>query len=172
MTLHGTAKCCWCSKSLMQIGAQWWCQTDRCRTWQRESAIGFNVPTYDKKGKHSGYEWQYWFTPLPSQAEFERRKAPRKLWGGSAGPGKSFGARRLAYRRCQRIPNFNVLLVRKTFPELQKTHIKAMRREAQELGFEWLEGSKEARFKNGSVIECGHMEDEAAVRSISRPSTT
>jgi len=57
-----------------------------------------------------------------------------------------------------------VLLIRKTFPELERTHIKAFRREAQELGFTWSESRRSAEFANGATIECGHLEDEAAVQ--------
>jgi hypothetical protein len=163
MTQHPTASCCWCQSKLEQIENVWWCPQKECRTKQRESGIAFQVPTIEK-GKHTGWGWTYWFTPLPSQAEFERRQAPRKLWGGAAGPGKSYGARRLAMRRCQVIPNYSVLLLRKTFPELERTHIKAMRRESQELGFTWAESRKTAEFKNGSTIECGHMEDADSVQ--------
>ena len=158
MTVHGSATCTWCQSPLMQVESVWWCPRAECREKQRESGIAI------KAGKKGAEQYRWWFCPLPSQAEFERRKAPRKLWGGSAGPGKSYGARKLAYRRAQRIAGLNVLLVRKTYPELERTHIKAMRRESQELGFEWVESRREARFRNGSVIECGHLEDDAAVQ--------
>lgn len=164
MTEHPTAKCCWCQRHLVRVDGVWWCQGEACRTLQRKAGIAFEVPRVGPKG-FEGYDWRWWFAPLPSQAEFERRKAPRKLWGGSAGPGKSYGARKLAYRRAQRIPGLNVLLVRKTYKELERTHIKAMRREAEELGFEWVESRYEASFpKTRAVIECGHLEDEAAVQ--------
>lgn len=157
-TVHPVARCCWCGTHLVKWLGHWWCQQQACQNRQREHAIVLKKTTGRK------VEETYWFAPLPSQAEFERVKAPRKLWGGSAGPGKSFGARRLAYRKALRIKGLNVLLVRKTYPELERTHIKAMRREAAEIGFEWVESRREARFPNGSVIECGHLEDADAVQ--------
>jgi hypothetical protein len=138
------------------VGGQWWCPTDECRAKQRKAGISL------KSGKKDAGRW--WFVPLPSQAQFDLVSAPRKLWGGSAGPGKSYGARRLAIKRCLTIPNYAVLLLRKTYPELERTHIKALRREAQELGFSWVESRKTAEFPNGATLECGHMEDEAAVQ--------
>jgi phage terminase large subunit len=149
---HPSAKCCWCQTPLKRdLTGVWWCQQDDCRLKQRESGIVIGN--------------RRWFTPLPSQAEFERRKAPRKLWGGSAGPGKSFGARRLAYRRALGLPKLSVLIVRKSYKDLERTHIKDMRNEAPELGFEWHESKYQARFPNGSMIECGHMEDTQAVQN-------
>jgi hypothetical protein len=133
----------------------WWCPDAGCRLKQREAGIVL------REGKKD----RWWFVPLPSQAEFERQKAPRKLWGGSAGPGKSFGARRLALRRCLRLPKLSVLIVRKSYKDLERTHIKDLRNEAPELGFDWLDGKYQARFANGSVIECGHMEDAQAVQN-------
>ena len=157
---HASAKCCWCATPLVRVDGIWWCLTPECRAKQLESAI-----VVQSSGKGKKTEHKYWFVPLPSQAQFDRVKAPRKLWGGAAGPGKSYGARRLAIRRCLMIPNYNVLLLRKTFPELERTHIKALRREADELGFTWAEARKTAEFPGTkSTLECGHMEDEAAVQ--------
>lgn len=45
------------------------------------------------------------------------------LWGGSAGPGKSFGLRMEALDWAMRIPGLQVYLFRRTFPELDKNHI-------------------------------------------------
>lgn len=151
---HRSAVCCWCRSPLVWGEGHWWCSTPACRTRQRESALQVQV---------NGV-WRWWFVPLPTQAQFDQTRAPRKLWGGRAGPGKSYGARRLAIRRCFFVKGINVLLVRKTYKELDRTHIKALRRESQELGFQWVEGRYEAVFPNGSTIECGHLEDDAAVQ--------
>jgi hypothetical protein len=151
---HPTAVCCWCGSGLVKA-KHWWCPRAECRTKQRESGIGV------QKGK--SVDW--WFVPLPSQAQFELVKAPRKLWGGAAGGGKSVAARRLAIKRCLKIAGYAVLLLRRSFPELERTHIRALRREAAELGlFSWAEARRTAEFPNGSTLECGHMEDEAAVQ--------
>ena len=96
----------------------------------------------------------------------------RKLIGGAAGFGKSDLARKGAYRLCMSLPGLSVLLLRKTNPELERTHIRAMRREQYELGgearsvFQWMEQAKECRFANGSVIECGYMDDDSAVQKF------
>jgi hypothetical protein len=102
--------------------------------------------------------------PLPKQVAFLELSGKRKLLGGAAGPGKSHVSRFGAYRLCLTIPGLSVLLIRKTRPELERTHIRKMRQEQRDIGFTWMEQAKECRFTNGSVIECGHMEDEAAVQ--------
>jgi hypothetical protein len=130
---------------------------------QRQWGIAVQVPKTGKTG-FGGYEWKRLWVPLPKQVAFLEMGGKRKLLGGAAGPGKSHVSRFGAYRLCLTIKNFSVLLLRKTRPELERTHIRKMRQEQYDIGFEWMEQAKECRFKNGSVIECGHMEDEAAVQ--------
>lgn len=67
-------------------------------------------------------------------------------------------------RRLSQIAKMQALLIRKTFPELERTHIRAFRWEARELGWEWIESRKELAVPNGSILECGHLEDEKAVQ--------
>lgn len=67
-------------------------------------------------------------------------------------------------RRLHTIPKMQALLIRKTFPELERTHIRAFRREAPELSWDWVESRKELVLPNGSILECGHLEDEKAVQ--------
>lgn len=151
VVIHATAKCVWCQSSLVRdSGGVWWCQRVECQNKQRAAGIAVGN--------------RRWFTPLPLQAYFEGLRAPRKLFGGAAGGTKSFGARRLAMRRLSQIPKMSALLIRKTFPELERTHIRAFRREAPELGWEWMESRKELVLPNGSILECGHLEDEKAVQ--------
>ena len=148
---HPTATCVWCKSALIRDDrGVWWCHRRACQDRQRASGIAVGN--------------RRWFTPLPLQAEFESIRAPRKLFGGAAGGTKSFGARRLAMRRLYSIPKMQALLIRKTFPELERTHIRALRREAPELGWTWVESRKELVLPNGSILECGHLEDEAAVQ--------
>jgi len=157
------AACCWCQSKLVKLDGHWWCPEKPCRTKQLQWAIALHVPVVGKGGMQ-GFAWKRWFVPLPKQVAFLEMPGKRKLLGGAAGPGKSHVARYGAYRLCLTVPNLSVLLLRKTRPELERTHIRAMRREQHDLGFTWMEQAKECRFTNGSVIECGHMEDEAAVQ--------
>jgi hypothetical protein len=163
MEAHPIAKCCWCASSLVKLEGHWWCPTKVCRDKQLAWGIAQQVPK-TVNGQMQGWTWKRLWVPLPKQVEFLQMAGKRKLLGGAAGPGKSHVSRFGAYRLCLTIPNLSVLLLRKTRPELERTHIRKMRQEQYDIGFEWMEQAKECRFKIGSVVECGHMEDEAAVQ--------
>lgn len=163
METHPIATCCWCKLSLVKKDGHWWCQTEACRTRQREWAIVHQVPNI-VNGRYAGHKPVFWWVPLPKQVAFLSLPSKRKLMAGAVGPGKSKTARNGAYRLCTDIPNMSVLLTRKTHPELERTHIKEMRREQNDLGFKWMEQAGQCRFPKGGVIECGHLEDEAAVQ--------
>lgn len=157
---HPLARCCWCVSALVKLEGQWWCPTPACR--KRQLAWGIAQQTWNEKT--GGWVWKRLWVPLPKQVAFLEMGGKRKLLGGAAGPGKSHVSRFGAYRLCLTIANLSVLLLRKTRPELERTHIRKMRQEQYDIGFDWMEQAKECRFKNGAVIECGHMEDEAAVQ--------
>ncbi len=163
LEVHPSAACCWCASKLVKVGKHWWCKTPACTTRQRSKAIVRQVPKI-VNGQFAGYEPEYWWVPLPKQVAFLDLPGKRKLMAGAVGPGKSKTGRNGAYGLCLTVPNMSVLLTRKTHPELERTHIKEMRREQNELGFKWMEQAGQSRFPNGSVIECGHLEDEAAVQ--------
>lgn len=162
--IHESARCCWCAQPLVQVDKIWWCPTPACRQRQREHGLGLQ----EKKG---GWRWVY--VPTPKQVEFDACPAKYVLYGGAAGPGKSHAARWALYRRAMRQPGFEALILRKTFPELEKTHLRRMnveqflpalpgQREPRRL-FDFVESKRIAKFENGSLIECGHMEDAEAV---------
>lgn len=151
------AACCWCKRALIQIDTIWWCPTDRCRQRQREHGLGRTL------GKGKAQKWEWFYVPTPKQVEFDACPSKYVLYGGAAGPGKSHAARWALYRRALRIPGYEALLLRKTFPELEKTHLRRMAREASLIGGEFIESKRLMRFANGSLIECGHMEDADAV---------
>lgn len=163
METHAIAKCCWCVSALVKLDGHWWCPTRACRDKQRAWAIVRQVPKI-VAGQFQGYQSEFWWVPLPKQVAFLELSGKRKLMRGAVGPGKSKTARNGAYRLCLTVPNLSVLLTRKTHPELERTHIKEMRREQEDLGFKWMEQAGQCRFPNGSQIECGHLEDEAAVQ--------
>lgn len=152
--IHPSAKCCWCTQPLVKVEDIWWCPTPECRKRQREHGLGLQE-------KRKGWRWIY--VPTPRQVDLDACAAKYILGGGSAGPGKSHGGRFRKYRRALRIPGYEGLLVRKTFPELEKTHLRRMALEAPLIGAEFIESKRLMRFPNGSLIECGHMEDADAV---------
>lgn len=162
------AICCWCQSNLRKIGEHFWCPTDACNARQRQSAIAVAVRT---KAKGQG-TIRYLYVPLPKQAEFDQRPERFVLFGGQAGPGKSHGVRWSLYRRALAIPGFEALILRQTFPELEKTHLRRMSAEekilqAHGINCTFKKTDKQMLFHHpgqpDALIECGHMEDAAAV---------
>jgi hypothetical protein len=147
----------------LKVGEQWWCRTDACNALQRRYAIGAKA----RGGKKDAWRWLW--LPLPAQVAVELVKARYVLSGGAAGPGKSTGGRFRRYRRAMRIQGYEGLIIRKTFPELEKTHLRRMAREAElfkahGIPCEFVESKRLMRFpKTDAIIECGHMEDADAV---------
>lgn len=148
------ASCCWCKSDLVQAEGAWWCPNPPCTQRQSDWAVS----AVDGKG---GVTWLY--APTPKQCEFHEttRKIRRVLYGGQAGPGKSHALRWGLYRECLTIPNLNCLLLRRTFKQLEGTHLLAMEREQRVIGAEYQTGIKAMKFPNGSLIQGGHCETTA-----------
>jgi len=117
--------------------------------------------TVTRKGK----EAQCLFVPVPKQVVMWECPARNILWGGAAGPGKSTGVRWWLYRQCLTIPGFEALLLRENYKQLLQTHIRRMETEARLLGATLVKSEGVLRFPNGSLIQCGHMEDADAVQN-------
>jgi hypothetical protein len=150
------AICCWCQAPLVQAEGAWWCSgAVGCRTRQTEWALAAT----DKKTK--ARRWLY--LPTPKQVDFHAatRQTRRVLYGGQAGPGKSHALRWGLYRDCLTIPNLNCLLLRRTFQQLEQTHLGEMLREQKLINANYMTGEKVMRFPNGSVIRAGHCETVA-----------
>lgn len=164
------AICCWCGETLkrakqLNVWSPWWCFTKAC--YERQCAWSV---TAEKKGRPT--EWL--FCPVPKQVEFfeeayrlgklaladPERGSGRVLFGGAAGPGKSHALRWGLYRDAMRIPDLNCLLLRRTFKELDATHLREMMREVPRLGGRYLTADKRAVWPNGSVIQAGHCETD------------
>lgn len=152
------AICCWCGSPLVQAEGVWWCghASDACRRRQAEWAL-------DQTDKKTGVRVGWLYLPTPRQVAFHEttRKVRRVLYGGQAGPGKSHALRWGLYRDCLTIPNLNCLLLRRTFKQLESTHLLAMEREDGMLGADYLSGAKMMKFPNGSLIQAGHCETTA-----------
>jgi len=85
---------------------------------------------------------------------------------GGAGSGKSMCMRWDAYMRCLAIPRYQVLILRRTMPELRRSHLQEVPFDAEKLGLgpnAWHATHNELRFPNGSKVTFGHVEDEKAV---------
>jgi phage terminase large subunit len=132
------------------------------------SAIAVQVWSKERRS----HVLKFLYVPLPKQAEFDQRDERYVLFGGQAGPGKSHGVRWALYRRALRIPGFEALILRQTFPELEKTHLRRMAAEEAilkryKVDVKFTKTDKLMVFKHpggaDSIIECGHMEDASAV---------
>jgi phage terminase large subunit len=148
------AVCCWCRGPLVQAEGAWWCSQVPCQGRQAAWAI-------EATAKRGGRSLLY--VPTPRQVDFYEttRKVRRVLYGGQAGPGKSHALRWGLYRDCMTIPNLNCLLLRRTYQQLEQTHLMEMLREDKLIGAKYTTGDKVMRFSNGSVIRAGHCENVA-----------
>ena len=150
-------RCCWCGSEFVRIDAHYWCRTAACRKRQAEHSIAVQ----DRK---TG-QMKYLYLPLPRQVDFDSCIARFMLGGGAAGSTKSHEARWGLYRRCIRFHDYEALLLRRTWDELNKHHFRLMEKEARifrDHGYDvtFSITNREMRFNfNGSVIEGGHMED-------------
>ena len=84
-------------------------------------------------------------------------------FGGAKGGGKSHCAR--AYSVARRI-KYNAskgLIVRKSFPELERTHIEKLKKELPKAMYNYVERNHVFQLPNGSVIELGYIENEKDV---------
>jgi len=104
------------------------------------------------------------YTPTAKQLVFHNAGARNVLYGGAAGGGKSHALRWDAYIRCLARANYRCLLLRRTYPELESTHLEMVPVDlAEGLPGEFLKSDRKVVFPNGSLLRFGHCEDEAAV---------
>ena len=152
------ATCCWCGSRLVQMEGVWWCghAEDRCRRRQASWAAGI----WDKKARKQ-VGWRYVPTPKQVEAHEAQQRVKNTLNGGAAGPGKSRQLREALYRDCLMVPGLTCLLLRRTYKQLEDTHLREFVKDAGKIGAEYLDGKKQMRFPNGSLIQAGHCETEA-----------
>ena len=107
------------------------------------------------------------YSAQPKQDLLHIARAPNVLYGGAAGGGKSHGIRWDAIVKCLRVPGLKVLILRRTFPELEKTHLLSLPEEVPPELAEWREGKRRliVRHRTGApaVIQFGHCKDLKAV---------
>lgn len=161
LQIHPLSKCCWCGgpfvRGLVKIlGLEpWTCAQEAC--WRRQMRHAMVI---QRKGKGKVCR----FVPLPRQVEaVEAMLGPATyiMIGGAAGGSKSKGLREIGHEVCMTQPGSRVLLLRRTFPELQHNHIEDSLLEAEEMGAECVPSAKVLRYPNGSVLQFGHCETSA-----------
>lgn len=85
------------------------------------------------------------------------------LFGGAAGGGKSYGQLIDAFLFALRYPGSRQLLLRRTYPELERSLIRTARGLYPRSVFTYLTSEHSGRFKNGSILDFGHLATEGDV---------
>jgi len=169
--------CCWCQTPLRRLPTEngegwepWLCMNDRPRDdghascWDRQLLYAIRQQA---KGQ-TRTSWSWLFAPTPRQTQFAEltRRCKYALFGGAKAVTKSYGLRWLLYRDCLRIPGLRCLLLRRTYGELESTHLLEMPSEAEKLaavGAKYKSAVREFSFGNDSLIRAGHCETDVDV---------
>lgn len=106
------------------------------------------------------------YDPWPKQRLFHASEAPNLLALGARGTGKSLTLRWDAIIRCMMVPNFRALIIRRTMPELRRSHLAYIENEMKMLGGVFLHTTFTAKFPNGSTLVFAHCETEADVMNF------
>jgi len=132
-------------------------------------------PFLEIDGKIVTQEWQtlYEFTctspdgklthryvPTAKGLDFHESTAPNCIIEGSRGTGKSVVIRNDAHMRALAHPGYSYLIVRRTMPELRKSHLKFISNEMKALGGYFHKTDSIAYYPNGSMGFFSHCETE------------
>jgi len=103
-------------------------------------------------------------TPNPKQALFYRSRALYTAYGGAKGGGKTHAIRVKAVGGALRWPGIRILIIRRTYPELQQNHIEPLLKLVPGDAASYNGTMHTMYFKNGSVIKFGHYQNGASER--------
>lgn len=98
-------------------------------------------------------------TPKQHRMMYELEDIDELLWGGEAGGGKSEGGLLFALRRRIECPGSVGMLMRRTFPDLDKSLIRKSQKYYQPFA-KWFEAKRKWVFKNGSIEDFGYCEND------------
>ena len=103
----------------------------------------------------------------PKQEQFLKSKTRYTAYGGARGGGKSFAARWKATLLAMRYSGIQILLLRRTLPELRENHLiplqrilNTQKRDKNDRLAEYKDVTKEFIFPNGSRIKLGYCDSE------------
>lgn len=97
-------------------------------------------------------------TLTAKQEEFINASEDEVFYGGAVGGGKSLAILVFSLLRRQRIPNSHGLILRRTYPELEMSHIRTSKQLLAGNGAKYLEQHKRWEFPNGSILQFGYAE--------------
>lgn len=107
---------------------------------------------------HLGYD------PFPKQNQFHGSPAKYRLFGGAAGPGKSKALLFEAVLQAHEHPGSNVLVLRRTFPELEQSLVQYFRKDVPpELYTSFNETKHAVAMASGSTLRFGYCQRESDV---------
>ena len=122
----------------------------------------FTITLFDEDGKP-----EVFYAPNSAgQNAYHRSTRPYCIMYGNRGGGKSHCGRNDAHVRALSHPGFRYAILRRTYPELQKTHLIHMDREMKLLGGYFNKSEKIAYYPNGSQGFFAYCEGEEDVLKL------
>lgn len=106
------------------------------------------------------------YEPTEKQAEFHARTEPNVLFYGGRGSGKSVALRWEAHMRALSHPGFTYAILRRTYPELQRSHLLFIDSEMDKLGGTFHKTDHIAFYPNGSKGFFSQCEEERDVQKL------
>lgn len=100
--------------------------------------------------------------PYPKQEDFFRAHTTRIAYGGARGGGKSWAMRTKFILLALSYPGIQILLLRRTFPELRENHIIPLQKALRGIAV-YKDSTKEFTFKNRSRIKLGYCLNESDI---------
>lgn len=91
------------------------------------------------------------YIPTPRQLDYHESTAANCIIEGSRGTGKSLCLRNDCHMRALAYPGYSYLIVRRTFPELKKSHLKFIASEMKAMGGTFHKTDNIAYYPNGST---------------------
>ena len=101
-------------------------------------------------------------TANKKQELFYRSRKLYTAYGGAKGGGKTHAIRTKAVGGALRWPGIRILIVRRTYPELQQNHIEPILRMVPKKAAAYNSTHHTMYFVNGSIIKFGHFQNSAA----------
>ena len=103
-------------------------------------------------------------TPNPKQELFYMSRTLYTAYGGAKGGGKTHAIRTKALGGALRWPGICILIIRRTYPELQQNHVEPLLKLVPKEAANYSGTTHALYFHNGSVIKFGHYQNSNAER--------